>query len=246
MGKFSPLVLMLALSFLGGCTPLGENVVRKVNVSDDLPKPQNVASGYAESFGRVESLDPRAKTIIHSYGGTIRGFAHRYGFDWRLVVAVMKVESAFEPEAVSEKGAQGLMQIMPLTGEELGKKLELEDLTEPRSNIHGGMFYLKKLYDLFEGADQADRMKLALAAYNAGIGRIYDAQELAAYLHDDPTKWQSVRDALPLLSKRYYTLHESVWEKGSPRFGWFGDSGQTLAYVQKIMDNYERYKLLLN
>jgi membrane-bound lytic murein transglycosylase F len=246
MSKAFLLVTFFALISLAGCTPLGENVVRKMSIPDDAPRVQKVASGYAESFGQAESLDPRAKSIIHSYGGTIRGFAQRYGFDWRLVVAVMKVESGFEPEAVSEKGAQGLMQLMPVTGEELGRKLDLEDITEPRSNIHGGMFYLKRLYDLFDGADQADRMKLALAAYNAGVGRVYDAQELAAYLHDDPTKWQSVRDALPLLSKRYYTLHENVWKNGSPKFGWFGESQQTLAYVQKIMDSYERYKLLLN
>jgi len=246
MSKTVTLFLLFALVSLVGCTPLGENVIRKVNLSDDTPKPPKSSLASMESYGRVESLDPGARNIVHSYGGTIRGFAHRYGFDWRLVVAVMKVESGFEPEAVSEKGAMGLMQIMPLTGEELGRKLDLEDITEPRSNIHGGMFYLKRLYDYFEGADPSDRMKLALAAYNAGLGRVYDAQELAAYLHDDPTKWQSVRDALPLLSKRYYTLHQNVWSKGSPRYGWFGDSGQTVAYVQKIMDNYERYKLLLN
>jgi len=105
---------------------------------------------------------------------------------------------------------------------------------------------LKQLYDLFDGIDQADRIKLSLAAYNSGLGRIYDAQDVAAYLHDDPTKWQSVRDALPLLSRRFYTLHKNVWKQGSPKFGSFGDSRQTITYVDKIMDKYEEYEMVLN
>lgn len=233
--------------FLIGCTPLSENVVRKTGGQVEykaLPSPA-LDQGQAEK-NRGPRIDEATRTIVRSYGETVRRFSERYGFDWRLVLAVMKAESGFSADAESEKGAYGLMQIMPLTSEELGRHLEIEDMTLPMNNIHGGMFYLKKLYDLFEGVDQADRIKLTLAAYNAGVGRVYDAQDLAAYLNDNPTKWQDVKDALPFLSKRYHTLHRNVWSQGNPKSGYFSDSGQTIAYVEKVMKYYEEYKGVLN
>jgi membrane-bound lytic murein transglycosylase F len=119
-------------------------------------------------------------------------------------------------------------------------------MSHPASNIHGGVYYMKRLYNLFEGSDPSDRLKLTLAAYNAGLGRVYDARDIAAYLHEDPNTWESVRNALPLLSKRYYTLHRSVWEDARPSVGWFGNSRETLTYVDRIMDTYEEYQLVLN
>jgi membrane-bound lytic murein transglycosylase F len=247
MQKTAHLVYLFVVVSLIGCTPLSQGVVRKANLAPEQLEPQSPALLPSESMGDSQlGLDAGTRTIVQSYGSTIKEYSRRYRFDWRLVLAIMKVESGFAPDAMSEKGATGLMQIMPSTGEELGKVLKIDDITQPRDNIHGGMYYLKQLYDLFDGAEQSDRIKLSLAAYNAGIGRVYDAQDLAAYFHDNPTKWQAVKDALPLLSRRYYTLHRNVWKEGSPKFGWFGDSQQTLTYVDRIMDNYERYQMVLN
>jgi len=138
------------------------------------------------------------------------------------------------------------MQLMPTTSEEIGRTLEVDVLAHPEDNIHGGVFYMGKLYSLFEGADPSNRLKLTLAAYNAGVGRVYDAQVVAAYLHEDPYSWEAVRDALPLLSKRYHTLHKNVWEGEKPKSGWFGNSKETVAYVEKTMEYYDEYRLVLN
>jgi membrane-bound lytic murein transglycosylase F len=135
------------------------------------------------------------------------------------------------------------MQLMPQTSEEVGERLKIDDMAHPVSNVRGGVYYLRKLYDMFEGASDLDRVRLALAAYNAGPGRVYDAQGIAAYLDDDPREWDAVKQALPLLSKRYYTLHQDVWPQGKPPVaGWFGGSQETVVYVEKVMDYYERYK----
>jgi membrane-bound lytic murein transglycosylase MltF len=158
----------------------------------------------------------------------------------------MKQESRFSRAAESDKGAEGLMQLMPVTGEELARKLELDDISHPEHNIQAGIFYLRKLYDLFEGSGDADRLKLTLAAYNAGLSRVIDAQELASYLHAKPAEWEAVKDALPLLSKRFYTLHRSVWGQDKPKSGWFGNAGQTLKYVDSVMDYYDDFRLALN
>lgn len=230
-----------------GCTPPAENLLKKG--SADLGSGITSASSVdvrGELRAQGSSLDAHTRIIMESYGSTIKMYAKKYGFDWRLILAVMKQESGFIPQAESERGASGLMQMMPYTSEEVGKVLEIEDMAHPMNNIRGGIFYLSKLYDFFEGADEPDRIRLTLAAYNAGPARVYDAQDVAAYFRDNPRKWQSVKDALPLLSKRYYTLHRNVWADERPRAGWFGESRQTIAYVDKVMGYYEDYRLALN
>lgn len=89
--------------------------------------------------------------------------ARRHGLDPDLVLAVVGVESAFEPTAVSPKGAQGLMQLMPSTAAALG----VEDAFDPAENLDGGVRHLGFLLALYGG----DVVR-ALAAYNAGEGAV--------------------------------------------------------------------------
>jgi soluble lytic murein transglycosylase-like protein len=87
----------------------------------------------------------------------------RYGVDTALVHAMVRAESGFDPLAVSSKGAQGLMQLMPTTATEIG----VRDSFHPRDNLEGGVYYLSELLDRFSG-----NTRLALAAYNAGPGAV--------------------------------------------------------------------------
>jgi membrane-bound lytic murein transglycosylase F len=227
-----------------GCTPFSEDIERKAD-SGTLKK-EEIGSVVGRAQADTELLDAATERCIRRYGPTIKRYAQRYGFDWRLVLAIMKQESRFSRGAESRMGAEGLMQLMPVTGEEMARKLDLDDLSHPEHNIEAGVFYLRNLYNLFGGSGEADRLKLTLAAYNAGLSRVYDARELASYLQAKPTEWQAVRDALPLLSKRFYTLHRSVWGQDKPRSGWFGNAGETLKYVDSVMDYYDDFRLALN
>lgn len=88
--------------------------------------------------------------------------AEAHGLDPRLVESVIAVESAFDPGALSVKGAQGLMQLMPATA----ARFAVTDVWDPAQNIRGGTRYLRLLLDEFGD------LRLALAAYNAGEGAV--------------------------------------------------------------------------
>jgi soluble lytic murein transglycosylase-like protein len=89
--------------------------------------------------------------------------ARRRGLDPALVLAVVSVESGFRPEAVSPKGAQGLMQLMPRTAASLG----VQDAFDPEQNLDAGVRHLEALLKLYDG-----NLTRALAAYNAGQGAV--------------------------------------------------------------------------
>ena len=98
-----------------------------------------------------------------AYAAEIRAAAARFGVDEALVRAIVHAESAFNPNAVSHKGAQGLMQLIPATAE----RFKVSDPFDPAQNIAGGVEYLAWLLDRFD-----DNTTLAAAGYNAGEGNV--------------------------------------------------------------------------
>ncbi len=109
---------------------------------------------------------PTASEVSGNYAAMINTAARRFQMDPHLIKAVIKVESDFKNQAVSHKGAQGLMQLMPGTVRDMG----VRSVYDPHDNIMGGTRYLKMLYEQFNGD-----LELALAAYNAGPARVAEA-----------------------------------------------------------------------
>lgn len=97
------------------------------------------------------------------YDALIRKAARKFGVAFSLIKAVIEVESAYDPRAVSPKGARGLMQIMPFNF----SRLYIKDAFEPAQNIMGGTRYLNDLIIKYNG-----KISHALAAYNAGPGTV--------------------------------------------------------------------------
>ncbi len=111
----------------------------------------------------VRATKPLSTNKSAPYEASIAEHSQRQQVAADLVRAVIQVESAFNPMAVSSKGAMGLMQLMPATAAELG----VGNPFDPDQNIRGGVTYLKRLLDRYDG-----NVELALAAYNAGMGNV--------------------------------------------------------------------------
>jgi len=97
------------------------------------------------------------------YDQIIASCATKYGVNQCLIKAVIHAESGYNPNAVSRKGASGLMQLMPGTA----KSLKVSNSFDPKDNVEGGVKYLRFLLDTFRGD-----VPLAVAAYNAGLSKV--------------------------------------------------------------------------
>ena len=123
------------------------------------------AAGHS-SFNTAPAANyMRFENIIHAV-------ANRHKIEASLVKAVIHTESFFNPNATSHKGASGLMQLMPATAERYG----VTDLYSPRQNIEGGVRYLRDLMQRYP-----KRIKLVLAAYNAGENAVDRYQGIPPY-----------------------------------------------------------------
>ena len=161
----------------------------------------------------------------------VKRAAAEHDFDWRLLVAQMYQESAFDPRQVSPAGARGLMQVLPRTALEVG--ISADALADPAQGIEAGTRYLAWTRERFDALPLAERLWFALAAYNAGVGHVRDARRLAAAKGWDAATWFGhVEHAMLLLSEPDYArqaLHGYV--RGE----------EPVRYVGAIRDRYRAY-----
>ncbi len=134
----------------------------------------------ASAAAPAPAADPAAARA--AYDSIIEKYSSEYGVDPKLIQSMIATESAFNEKAVSPKGAQGLMQLMPATASGLG----VRNPFDPEENIWGGIKHMRNLLDTFSG--YPDSLVLSLAAYNAGenlvqrIGRVPAFRETNDYV----------------------------------------------------------------
>ncbi|MDE6510073.1 MAG: transglycosylase SLT domain-containing protein, partial [Muribaculaceae bacterium] len=168
---------------------------------------------------------------ISKYDNIFRRYAGHIGWDWRMLAAQAYTESRFNPRARSFAGARGLMQIMPRTGRAYG----LRNANDPEQSVRAAVSLLADLDRLLEPkvSDPTERLKFVLAAYNGGIGHVFDAIRLAEKHGLDPQLWDgNVAEAALMLANPVY-YNDNVVKYGYLR------GRETTDYVDRILRFYD-------
>jgi len=181
MSRLTLAVLMLGLAGLAGTLfyEPAHGVDLEASASSTVRDP---AAAARQRVCLVLPLDKRQRAVWP----LVRRVARKHGLEPALVMAVIQTESRFFPLARSQRGAQGLMQINPVTA----RHLKLASPLDPRANLEAGVGYLARLYQDYEGD-----LILTLAAYNAGPARV----EAAGGLPDIPETQRYVSEVLTQL-----------------------------------------------
>ncbi|WP_444904456.1 transglycosylase SLT domain-containing protein [Microbulbifer sp. CnH-101-E] len=158
-------------------------------------------------------------------------------FDWVWLAAQASTESNFRPNAISRAGAQGLMQLMPETANEMGVK----DNFNPAQNIQGGSKYNLNQYQRWMNLPKRDAMAFTFASYNAGAGHVLDARRLALQDGVNPNQWFSTSNSKGV--EDYIVLLQKVEFYNSPevKYGYCRGT-ETRHYVRKIFQREAVYR----
>lgn len=170
------------------CTPIEGGELRKLRSKSGKVSNPLIFVGRSTLPSKSTRAPKRNDLVIGSFNEFIQTAAMKNRVDPLLIMAVIKAESNFDPGAVSSKGAQGLMQLMPATA----RDLQIADPYDPQENIFGGTKYLRSLLDSYKGD-----VELSLAAYNAGPGnvknKIPNIRETKMYVSNVLENYQSYR-----------------------------------------------------
>jgi len=179
--------------------------------------------GYASALSFARHLEQR----LPYYEDYFRLAGLLSGLDWRLLAAVSYQESHWKADATSKTGVRGLMMLTNNTATEMGVK----DRLSPAQSILGGSKYLAQIKKrLPETIKEPSRTWFALAAYNIGLGHLYDARKLAQAEGLNPNRWADVMPMLPLLM-------QPKWHKKT-RYG-YARGGEAVHYVRNVRRYYD-------
>jgi len=144
------------------------------------------------------------------------------GLSWRVLAALGYQESRWRPAAVSPRGAQGVMMLMPRTA----KKMGVNNVFAADENILGGARYLAYMKERIpKRIRDPDRTWMAMAAYNIGIGHLEDARIITQMRKKNPDRWSDVRANLPRLSDPHW--HARV-KRG------YANGNETVQFVERV------------
>ena len=189
---------------------------------------------YARSTSTFSSL---GGDRISVYDEIIQENAQTLGWDWRLLAALVYKESRFDTTALSYAGAQGLLQLMPVTVERFG----VTNPNDPIESLKGGVKYLQYLdkFWMERVPETNERIKFILASYTIGQGHVEDAWRLTLKYRKNTQSWQEVSNFLSLKSDpKYY--RDAVVKSG------YAKGHIAVMYVRDVLALFQSYKALVD
>lgn len=197
------------------------------------PKYEKITKHYYNNPKRVKKPDYLTFYSISKFDKIVKHYSNQKDLDWRLISALIYQESRFKQGVSSSRGAIGLMQIK----RDIARRYGATDIYDPEQNIKAGVYHFAKLRDDFNnlGADPVNAIKMALAAYNCGEGRIQDCMTIAKSEGKNSLVWEDVEDIIPLMSEQEFIRRDDI------KLGRFRGK-ETIRFVNHIMERYEKYK----
>ena len=187
------------------------------------PKPAKPAPQRARLPRRLAAdFHSHIDTRLPHLRAPFEAAARDTGFSWRVLAALGYQESRWRPAAVSPRGAQGVMMLMPRTAQKMG----VSNVFSPDENILGGARYLAYMKERIpQRIRDPDRTWMAMAAYNIGIGHLEDARIITQMRRKNPDRWSEVRVNLPRLSDPHW--HSRV-KRG------YANGNETVQFVERV------------
>ncbi len=221
------------------------DLLQEVNAWLVEKKKRFIPDLYTKYFLNSKNQHFRTTSTYSSLGGNrisvydelIQENAKSLGWDWRLLAAVVYKESAFDTTATSYAGAQGLLQLMPVTLERFG----VTNPNDPVESLRGGVKYLQYLdkFWLERVPETNERIKFILASYNIGQGHVEDAWRLTLKYRRNTQSWQEVSNFLNLKSDpKYY--RDPVVKSG------YAKGHIAVNYVRDVLGLFQSYKALVD
>lgn len=188
--------------------------LERIERSGELDRLKDRYFGHIDRLAQAETLRflERMRTILPRYRPLFQAAEASTGIDWRILAALAYQESQWNPLATSPTGVRGMMMLTDETADRLGVRNRLD----PEQSIRAGAEYLSDLRDaLPRSVSEPDRLWLALAAYNLGMGHLNAGRYIATTLQADPDSWYEMKKVLPLLAQpRYYSRLKSGKGRG--------------------------------
>jgi membrane-bound lytic murein transglycosylase F len=224
VGKESPQLLNELNEWMEGFSKTAEyRIIRTKYFENSVWAKRVLNELTAIRSGRISNFDDGFKNASSSID-----------WDWRLFASMVYQESRFKHNVKSHMGAYGLMQFMPSTAKYFGVKHK----TDPSTQIEAGAKYLRWLDNRFIDSipDPEERIKFILASYNAGLGHVIDARNLARKYGKDPNVWENNVDYFILNKSNPEFYKDDVVKHGYCR------GEETYNYVTQIMNRYKHYR----
>ena len=236
IGPSKPIVWLFAPNTDPGLIARANALLYRLEASGELARLKDRYFGHVNRLSQLDTTRfiERMHELLPKYRPMFQNAETATGIDWRLLAALAYQESQWNPLATSPTGVRGMMMLTEDTADALGVGNRLD----PAQSISAGAQYLADLRNaLPPEIAERDRLWLALAAYNLGLGHLKAARHIAGTLNADPDSWYAMKRVLPLLAQpRYYQRLKS----GKGRGGEAVIMVENIRVYADILNRYER------